>query len=58
MSNIAEATPAAKASPRSRRDASANTISRRAAALVIYTLTGNCKSDQVHLRDLLERLAH
>ncbi|SFK11307.1 DUF4159 domain-containing protein [Methylocapsa palsarum] len=26
--------------------------------LVIYTLTGNYKSDQVHVRDLLERLAH
>lgn len=31
MSNIAEATPAAKASPRWCRDASANTNSRRAA---------------------------
>jgi hypothetical protein len=26
--------------------------------LVMYTLTGNYKSDQVHVRDLLERLAH
>jgi hypothetical protein len=26
--------------------------------LVIYTLTGNYKADQVHVRDLLERLAH
>jgi hypothetical protein len=26
--------------------------------LVMYTLTGNTKSDQVHVRDLLERLAH
>jgi uncharacterized protein DUF4159/aerotolerance regulator-like protein len=25
---------------------------------VMYTLTGNYKSDQVHVRDLLERLAH
>ncbi len=25
---------------------------------VIYTLTGNYKADQVHVRDLLERLAH
>ena len=24
--------------------------------LVMYTLTGNYKSDQVHVRDLLERL--
>jgi hypothetical protein len=26
--------------------------------LVMYTLTGNYKADQVHVRDLLERLAH
>ncbi|MDF2115142.1 DUF4159 domain-containing protein [Roseiarcaceae bacterium H3SJ34-1] len=26
--------------------------------LVMYTLTGNYKSDQVHVRDLLERLGH
>ncbi len=26
--------------------------------LVIYTLTGNYKADQVHVKDLLERLAH
>jgi hypothetical protein len=26
--------------------------------LVMYTLTGNYKTDQVHVRDLLERLAH
>ncbi len=26
--------------------------------LVIYTLTGNYKADQVHVRDLLERLGH
>jgi hypothetical protein len=26
--------------------------------LVIYTLTGNYKADQVHVQDLLERLAH
>jgi hypothetical protein len=26
--------------------------------IVIYTLTGNYKADQVHVRDLLERLAH
>jgi hypothetical protein len=26
--------------------------------LVMYTLTGNYKSDQVHVRDLLERLVH
>ena len=26
--------------------------------LVIYTMTGNYKADQVHVRDLLERLAH
>lgn len=26
--------------------------------LVMYTLTGNYKSDQVHVRDLLERLSH
>src|ERR1700732_2583338 len=26
--------------------------------VVMYTLTGNYKSDQVHVRDLLERLAH
>ncbi len=26
--------------------------------LVMYTLTGNYKTDQVHIRDLLERLAH
>jgi hypothetical protein len=26
--------------------------------LVMYTLTGNYKSDQVHVRDLLDRLAH
>jgi Domain of unknown function (DUF4159)/Aerotolerance regulator N-terminal len=26
--------------------------------LMMYTLTGNYKSDQVHVRDLLERLAH
>ena len=26
--------------------------------LVVYTLTGNYKADQVHVRDLLERLAH
>jgi hypothetical protein len=25
---------------------------------VMYTLTGNYKADQVHVRDLLERLAH
>ena len=25
--------------------------------LVMYALTGNCKADQVHARDLLERLA-
>jgi hypothetical protein len=24
----------------------------------MYTLTGNYKADQVHVRDLLERLAH
>ena len=46
-SSIAEATPGAKASPRS----------RRAAGLVMYTLTGNYKSDQVHAREHLERLA-
>jgi hypothetical protein len=28
------------------------------ANLVMYTLTGNYKSGQVHVRDLLERLAH
>ena len=26
--------------------------------LVMYTLTGNYKADQVHVRDLLERLGH
>ena len=26
--------------------------------IVIYTLTGNYKADQVHVKDLLERLAH
>ena len=26
--------------------------------LVVYTLTGNYKADQVHVKDLLERLAH
>ncbi len=26
--------------------------------IVLYTLTGNYKADQVHVRDLLERLAH
>ena len=26
--------------------------------LVMYTLTGNYKADQVHVRDLLERLAN
>jgi hypothetical protein len=26
--------------------------------IVIYTLTGNYKADQVHVRDLLERLGH
>ena len=43
MSSIAEA----KASPRSCREASANTNSRRAAGLVTDTLTGNYESDQV-----------
>ena len=31
---------------------------RGAVNLVMYTLTGNYKSDQVHVRDLLERLGH
>ena len=26
--------------------------------LVMYTLTGNYKADQVHARDLIERLSH
>jgi hypothetical protein len=26
--------------------------------IVMYTLTGNYKADQVHVRDLLERLGH
>ncbi len=26
--------------------------------IVLYTLTGNYKADQVHVRDLLERLGH
>ena len=26
--------------------------------LVMYTLTGNYKADQVHARDILERLGH
>ena len=26
--------------------------------LVMYALTGNYKSDQVHVRDLLDRLGH
>ena len=26
--------------------------------LAMYTLTGNYKSDQVHVRDLLDRLGH
>ena len=38
MSSIAEATPAAKASPRACREASARTNARRAARLVINTL--------------------
>ena len=38
-STIAEATPAAKASPRACREASANTNSRRAARLVMDTLS-------------------
>ncbi|MGH7783417.1 MAG: hypothetical protein ACREO5_06220, partial [Candidatus Binatia bacterium] len=40
------------------RAASASTNSRRAAGLVMYTLAGNYESSQVHVRDLLERLAH
>jgi hypothetical protein len=58
MSSIAEPTPTAKASPRLRREASARANSRRAEGLVMDTLTGNYKFDQVHVRDLLERLAH
>ena len=57
-SSIAEATPAAKASARSCREASASTSWRSAAALVMDKLTGSYKSDRIHVRDLLERLAH
>ena len=37
---------------------STNSRLRGGVNLVMYTLTGNYKSDQVHVRDLLERLAH
>jgi hypothetical protein len=52
MSSIAEATPAAKASPRWCRAASAGTKSRHAAGLVMDRLTSNYESDQVQVRDI------